>query len=204
MPGQKIQDKLPHLKKCVEKSYNYFQENYRRFNDFRKFVYETTISERERDVNNELGRPNIECNVLTAYQSRQCGEFSKQEPSIEVGLDEGSNVDPQIVPIIEGHFRHILEEAKSCNTQYMTYRDSLSGGMCTLVGGTKFANERSFNQVIQVRKSKYPTMCGYDPLATEPHKGDGNYSFQCLPNTKNDFKNKMNLHFIKGQCYNKI
>lgn len=193
MPGQKIQDKLPYLKKCVEKSYNYFQENYKRFNDFRKFVYETTISERERDVNNELSRPNIECNVLTAYQSRLCGEFSKQEPSIEVALDEGAQVDPQITTVIEGHFRHILEEAKSANTQYTTYRDALSGGFCVLNVTTAYANEKSFNQVIKIRKSKYPTMCGFDPLATDPHKGDGNYSFQCLPKTKEDFKNSYGI-----------
>lgn len=187
IPGKKIQDELTKLKKLVRNSKNYFNPNYKRFNDFRKFTFETTISKEEREVNNELNRPNIEANVGTAYISRLCGEFSKQEPSIEVSMDEGSNVDPQIVPVIEGHFRHIMEEAKKANTQYSTYRDGLSGGFCALEAMTDYANEKSFDQVIKFRKSKYPTMAGFDPLATDPHKGDGDYCFQLYPKTKKDF-----------------
>jgi len=187
-PSKTIQNELPGLRKLVKNTNTYFRDNYKRFNEFRKFVYETSITESERDVNNELGRPNIETNVLTAYQSRLCGEFAKQEPSIEVSADEGANINPKIIPIVEGHFRHLLEEAKSANTQYMTYRDALSGGFCSLEVFTEYANEMSFDQVIKIRKAKYPTMTGYDPLATEPHKGDGDYSFKCYPKTKEDFK----------------
>lgn len=188
IPGKKIQDELPMLKKFVRKSKNHFSAEYKNFNEFRKFVYETSITEQERDVNNELYRPNIETNVLTAYQSRLCGEFSKQEPSIEVSAEEQENVDPRVISTIEGHFRHIMDEAKNTNTQYHTYRDSLSGGFCSMSSLPEYANEKSFKYVIKIKKSRYPTMCGYDPLATDPHKGDGAYSFQCYPLTEDDFK----------------
>lgn len=190
LPSETIQKKLPTLTKYVRTSNNYFRDNYKRFNDFRKFVYETSITQEEEETNRELSRPNIEANVLTAHNSRLCGEFSKQEPSFEVSKDEGADIPAKVPLIVEGHLRHIMEEAKSANTQYSTYRDSLSGGFCALEVFTEYANERSFEQVLKVRKTKYPTMTGYDPLATEPHKCDGNYQFMCYPLTKDDYKAK--------------
>lgn len=189
-PGKKIQDELPELRKLVRKSQEYFRDNYKRFNDFRKFVYETSITQTESDINDQLQRPNLEFNVLTAYQSRLCGEFSKQEPSIEVTADEGANIDPKIIDIVEGHLRHIIDDAKRSNTQYQTYRDCLSGGFSTMRVFTEYANNKSFKQVIKVRRAKYPTMCGYDPLATEPHKGDGEFSFDLSPKKKEDVESE--------------
>lgn len=188
-PGKKVQDELLGLKKLVQNTNNYFSHNYERFNEFRKFVFETSITEKEKDVNNDLDRPNIEANVTTAYISRLCGEFSKQEPSIEVSFDENTNgLNPEIIPVVEGHIRHILDDAKKSNTQYHTYRDSLSGGFGVMKVFTEFANPKSFKQVIKLRKSKYPTLCGFDPYSTEPHKGDGNYAFELYPKTKKDFE----------------
>lgn len=192
-PGKKIQDELPELRKLVRKSQEYFKDNYKRFNEFRKFVYETSVTQAESDINDQLQRPNLEFNVLTAYQSRLCGEFSKQEPSIEVTADEGANIDPKIIEIVEGHLRHIIDDAKRSNTQYQTYRDCLSGGFSTMRVFTEYANEKSFKQVIKVRRAKYPTMCGYDPLATEPHKGDGEFCFDLYPKKKEEVESEYSV-----------
>lgn len=193
LPDKSIQDELPELKKLVRKSSSFFRENAKRFNEFRKFVYKTSITENEETVNNELGRPNIQTNILTAYQSRLRGEFSKQEPSIEVSKDEGSDIPDEVIQIVEGHLRHIAEEAKTANTQYNTYGDSLTGGYSALSVFTEYSNPMSFDQIIKVRKCKYTTMTGYDPLATEPHKCDGNYQFECYPLTKEDLKSSYDV-----------
>lgn len=189
-PNQSIQDELMLLLKLVKKSYENFNNNYKRFNEFRKMTYKTSITDREKSVNNLLGRADIEVNVLTPYISRLCGEFSKQEPDISVSLDEGASVDPKmvkVVEVVEGHLRHIFEEAKKTNTQYHIYRDCLSGGFSTAEIYTEYANEKSFKQILKVRKSRFPTLAGYDPLAIDPHKGDGKYCFQLYPKTKEDF-----------------
>lgn len=188
-PGKKIQDELEGLKKLVLNTNSYSSHNYERFNEFRKLAFETSITEEEKNTNNDLDRPNIEANVTTAYISRLCGEFSKQEPSIEVAFDENSSgLNPEIIPVVEGHIRHILDDAKKSNTQYHTYRDGLSGGFSVMKVFTEYANSKSFRQVIKLRKAKYPTLCGFDPYATEPHKGDGNYAFELYPKTKKDFE----------------
>lgn len=190
IPSKKIQEELPALKKLVQNTNTYNNHNYERFNEFRKFVYETSITQKEKDINLDLNRPNIEANVTTAYISRLCGEFSKQEPSIEVSAEEGAQVNPAVIEFVENHARHILDEAKQSNTQYHTYRDSLSGGFGVMKVFTDYQSPKSFKQCIKIRKCKYPTLCGFDPYATEPHKGDGNYAFECYPMTKADFKSK--------------
>ncbi len=188
LPAQKYQEQLPDLKKMIENSQLYFRDCRDRFNKFRKFVYDTALTKQDTDTNDLQNRPNLETNIITAYQSRLCGEFSKQEPDIEVGADEGTQIRPEVIQAVEGHLRHIVEEAKSANTQYMTYRDGLSGGFCNLKVFTEYANSMSFSLVLKFRKGKYPTLTGFDPLATEPHKGDGEYCFECFPKTKEDFK----------------
>jgi len=185
---EEIRNELPALKKMVEKSNTFFKNNYDRFNKFRKFVYQTTITEPEKRVNDTLGRPNIDANVIAAYNSRLCGEFSKQEPSVEVSKDEGANIPSQVIEVVEGHIRHIFDEAKKSNTQYNTYRDSITGGFCGLKVMTDYANEMSFSQVIKLSKTKYPTLTGYDPMANDQTKSDGNYCFDLYPKNKEDFK----------------
>jgi len=111
IPGKKIQDELEGLKKLVQHTNDFSRHNYERFNEFRKFVFETSVSQAEIDINQDIGRPNIEANVTTAYISRLCGEFSKQEPSIEVAAEYGAQIDPRVVLFIENHTRHILDEA---------------------------------------------------------------------------------------------
>jgi hypothetical protein len=200
VPSDEIQKELPVLKKLVEKSHMYFKDNYRMFNEFRRFVFETSITETERNINDTLGMPNLEFNVVPAYLSRLCGEFSKQEPGIEVSKDEGAQVSTQTMQVVEGHFRHILDDAAKTNVQYHTYRDSISGGFANLKVVTERAHARSNRQVIKMRKARFPTLTGFDPMAEQPHKGDGNYSFECFPKSKEDFKEEfshINIDEIK-------
>ena len=52
------------------------------------------------------GSLQLEFNILEAYVSRLLGEFSKQEPSIEVSAENPENADPQTIEVVEQHMRH--------------------------------------------------------------------------------------------------
>ncbi len=190
MPSDEIQKELPELRKKVEQSNMYYKDNYLCYNDTTKFIFQTSITEAERSINDVLARPNLEFNVVPAYLSRLCGEFSKQEPGIEVSKDEGAQVSGETIQVVEGHIRHILDDAAKTNVQYHTYRNSLAGGFAGLKVKTEYANAMSFRQVIKLRKQRFPTLCGYDPLAEAPHKGDGDYCFECYPKSKASFKDE--------------
>lgn len=193
------------IKKNVEKSYITFKDNYDRFHRVRRFVFETTLSDDDISLLKELNKPQLEFNVLCAYISRLCGEFSKQEPSILVTADNGIPVDPETIEVIEGHIRHIFFEAKKRNTQYEIYKDQLSGGFSGFKVWTQYAHAMSFDQVICVGRPYEPTLCGYDPLAILPDKSDGQYYFEIYPQNKDVFKSENpdvdldNLSFTKAE-----
>ena len=159
-------DQLARIKKNVSTAYMYFNDNYKRYRDFRQYVF----------------------NVLEAYISRLLGEFSQHEPGIEVSPAEGVPVDQNVLDVVEGHLRHILHDANKNNFSYEIYKDLLSGGFSVAKVWTDYASPMSFNQQIYLARVFDPTMCGFDPMARTSHKGDGQFSFEIYPMLQNDFE----------------
>ncbi len=198
--AQRYQDDLERIKKNVKKSYEYNKPNCERFWEFKQFVFASSLSGDDIAVLQELGKPELEFNVLEAYISRLRGEYSKQEPSITVSAAQGKPVNPQTIAVVEGHLRAILQEANNDSFEYEIYTDLLTGGFSVMKVWTEYANEMSFNQVIKWGRSFDPTMCGFDITARKPHKGDGQYCFENYPKTVDEFKSEFgnfNLDNIK-------
>jgi hypothetical protein len=186
--AKRYQDELERIKKNVQTSYQYFRPNYERYHKFRKFVFETSLSEGDIALLQRLKKPQLEFNVLEAYISRLRGEFSKQEPSINVEAADGAPIDPATIAVTEGHFRAILSEANKDSFEYNIYTDLLSGGFSVIKVWTEYANEMSFNQVIRLGRVFDPTLCGFDMTAQLQHKGDGDYCFENYPKTADEFR----------------
>jgi hypothetical protein len=185
-------DKLKTLQSNVKSTYEYFKPNYDRFNEFRKFVFDTALTADDTALLNTLGKPDIESNILEAFVSRLRGEFSKQEPSISVRAEDGAQINPKAIDIVEGHMRHILFDANNNSFEYDTYTDLLSGGFSVMKVWTEFAHEMSFDQVIKLGRVYDPTLCGFDPVARYSHKGDGAFCFEIYPKTIDEL-NEMDL-----------
>jgi hypothetical protein len=188
--AQKYQDSLKKIQKNVKTSYDYFKPNYDRYHEFRKFVFVTSLSADDIAVLKELGKPQIECNILESYISRLRGEFSKQEPSIEVFSNYQQTVPQQTLEAVEGFIRQIECESRKNGVAYDIYTDLLTGGFSVGKVTTDFANEQSFNQEIGWSRAFDPTLCGFDPLAQKSNKSDGRYAFELFPKTKDEFKDE--------------
>lgn len=186
--GKTIQGELKSLKGNVEKAYSYFKKNCDRFHEFQKFVYQTSMTDDDISLLKTLNKPQLEFNILNAYISRLCGEFSKQEPSISVMPDNGVEVNPMVLEVIEGHMRHILFNSSKGNTQYRAYKNSLSGGFDVFKVYTEYAHENSFDQVICFDTVYEPTLCGFDPMARLPDKSDGSFCFEMFPMARDEFE----------------
>ncbi len=182
------QFELNRIKANIERSILYWKPNAKRFHQFQKFVFKTGLSGSDKSSLNTTQKPILEFNIVNAPVSRQCGEFSKQEPSIEVSARAGKPVDPRLIEFVDGHLRYIFDEAKKQNVQYHTYRDSISGGYSDLKYWPEYENEMSFDQVIRVGKSYNPTMTGHDPMAKEVDKSDAEFYFELFPIDKEQFK----------------
>lgn len=187
-PSQTAKDQLKRIKENIENSATSFRKNNERFHEFFKFVFETAINETQRAALLTTGKPIIEFNVVNAPISRLCGEFSKQMPSITVKPKFGDPVDEQTIMVIEGHIRHILDEANKHNAQYNIYKDQLGGGFSNWKIYTDYAHEYTLDQFIYARRAYEPTLVGYDENAREVTKCDAEFSYEFFPMAMDTFK----------------
>lgn len=188
LPAKTHQDQLTRIKTNVRRSYDYFKPNYDRYNEFNRFIFESSLKEEEITLLMTLSKPQLEFNILEAYISRLMGEFSKQEPDIMVSADDQNIADPLTIKVLEQHLRHTLCDSSNQHTRYEVYKDILGGGFSTLKVLTDYAHPMSFNQVIKIERVYDPTLCGFDHLARMAHKGDGRYCFELFPRSKEDFE----------------
>jgi uncharacterized protein YeaO (DUF488 family) len=182
------QAQLERIKKNVKNSYEAFKPNYDRFNEFRRFIYETALTQDDITLLTQLSKPQIEFNITEAYISRQMGEFSKQEPSIMVSSEDEDNADPQAVHIVEQHLRHILLDKKNDHVRWEIMKEIYSGGFSVGKVWTDYAHPMSFNQILIFDKAYDPCLVGWDQTARRSHKGDGRFCFECRPYEIEEFK----------------
>lgn len=186
--AKKYQDALPRIKRNVQNSHQDFKPNYERYHEFRKFAFQSSLTETDKTLNRTLNKPNVEFNVGEAFLSRLRGEFSKQEPSIHVMAGDEAPVDEEIIKVVNGHTKHIVQEANKNGFSYDIYTDQTSGGFSVMKLWTEYANDMSFNQVIRLGRAYDPTLCGFDPLARLSTKSDGRFCYEIYPKLEEEFK----------------
>lgn len=200
-------DKLELIKSRIEQSYKYMQPNYDRYQKFMKFVYDTSLSEDDVSKLMVLKKPNIEFNILEAYINRRIGEFAEHEPSLQVRAADGlttQQIDEKLIKtieVVEGHIRDIIDSSSNDGLITNLYRDTMGGGFSVAEVYTDYINDLSFEQCIKVERVFDPTLCGFDPLARQSHKGDGDYCFKIVPRTKEDFEAEYGKESTQGLTF---
>ena len=158
MVAEKYQNELKRIKKNVEEARDYFRDNYNTFHEFRKMVFQTSLTPRDIELNDELQRPQIEFNILEAYLSRLRGEFSKQEPSLSIRAKDSNRVDSVVIQIVESHIKSLFFDASNDMLEYNCYSDTLSGGFSAVKVYTDYENEMSFDHKICFERVFDPTL----------------------------------------------
>lgn len=186
--------KLNEIRENINRSHQYFRNNAERYDIYTKFVFDTSLSNDDRNKLAVLQKPQIEFNILEAMISRLRGEFSKHEPSVSVRASDGMRADEltpdfiRLMEVLEAHLRDIFFDASTDQIEYNIYSDLLAGGYSVVEVYMDYLNEKSFDQTIKVERVFDPTLTGFDPLARMSHKGDGEYCFQIFPRTKEEFE----------------
>lgn len=188
---RKIDDQHSRIKENVRDSYEYNRKNYDNFNFYRRFVFESSLSSDDISVLAELGKPQLEFNILESRVSRLRGEFAQQEPNLYIGArSDAHQIDPQLLEVLNDHMRALLFDSNTDNLAYDIFTDVLSGGYSAAKVYTDYLHERSFEQQIYIRKCFDPTLVGFDKLARLSHKGDGNFAFELFPYSKERFESE--------------
>ncbi len=187
-------DKLPEIKKQIENWHEYFDKNFMRYNEFMRFVFETSISDQDATALDILKKPKIEFNILESQLSRLRGEFSKHEPSITVKAADGIRPEDltkefmETMDVIQGHLDEIFFNSNDDAFEYDIYSDLLAGGFSVAHIYTDYINEMSFEQNIKMERAFDPCLTFFDPLARESHKGDGQFCGYLIPKTREEFE----------------
>lgn len=185
---------LKEIKEMVEHAWGYFSANYNSFYEFKRFTFDSTLTQDDVNKLEELKKPILEFNKVEPYISKIMGEFAMQEPSVEVRAQAGvkrADLTPEFIDtmdVLEAHCRYIVDDTTNDNMQYGIFNDSVGGGFGVMRVGTDYVHERSFEQRIYLDKVFDATLCGFDPMARESHKGDGEFCFELAPYTLESFK----------------
>lgn len=191
------------IKNNVDESYEEFSENRERFHKFMRFVFKEALTDEERQILEEINRPDLECNSVEPYISRLLGEFLKQEPSIKVTAI-GDMSDTQTIEVVEGIMRSILYEANNDQFEYLSYKESLGGGFGAIKVWSEYQSEESMTPVLRLGRAYDPTLTGFDSLARTLHKGDGRFCYEIFPKTREEFEEEWpnedisSLKFVRG------
>jgi len=185
--AKRYQDDLTKIKNRVKNAHEYFKQNYDRYNEFIRFVFESNLTSDDITLLQTRNMPQLEFNTLASRVARLLGEFSKQEPDIMVTADDEDKVDWMTLKVVEQHLRHVLLDIDNHHTRYQVMKDLLGGGFSVLKVYTDYANPMSMDQVIKMERAE-PTLCVFDKVARFSHKGDGMFCAELFPKTKEDFQ----------------
>jgi len=189
------QEELKRIKKNIENSYQGFCDNYESFTKWRNFIFVDTLSDGNKSVNNQIQRPNVQVNLLEAYLSRLCGEISKNEPCPAISSsddympknDQDKQIQDKQIDVLEGYARHLLQEANKSGLEFNLLRDTFSGGMSSIKLVADYISPKSFIQDLSIKGTYDQTLVGFDLLATEPDKSDGDFCYEIIPMRYEDF-----------------
>lgn len=194
MTDTKKQKRLDTLKRYVSDWTEYYQENMKRYIAHRNFVFKSNLTGADKDALRAQLKPILEFNIMQPYLSRQCGEFSRQEPAVSVKSISG-NTPPEIIDFLQGHIEWVFLESNKDNVTYDVFEE-MCCGFSALRVGTRYRSTMSFEQEIYFDKVYDPTLVGFDKLARESHKGDGRYCYEIRPYSEDEFESKFGKKYI--------
>jgi len=209
----KQRKKFDKAKKNIDKSYQYFKQNYDRFNRFVHMTFVSTLSPNEKMFLLSKNRPLMEFNILEPYISRLRGEFINSQIDIKVGRKSEAGMDDSLPPevrmqkekeqiaqlkFVEGHLRHIFHEMKVNGVEYDLLTKTLTGGYAAAKVYADYKDDKSFDQQIFVRPVFDPTLIGFDMLATKHDKSDAEYFWEAYPMNKERFEKEYSDIDLEG------
>lgn len=187
--SKKWQDEFPTIKKNIEEACDFFSENYKKWNDYINFAFVSTMTDTDRQILAQQGKPAIEFNVVLPFIARLLGEFSKQEPSAKVSYFGESDQNPQVLDLIEGHIRHMEYECRRDGFATEIFKDQIAGGFGVAKVDMNYETPTSFAHKLYIER-RNPTLCFFDPKAQKRTKSDADFCGEIFHYTKDEFKNE--------------
>lgn len=165
---------------------SYFNENIVRGKDDMNFVLRDQWTAVERSEFTRLFKPAMTFNKLYDSTKKIAGEQRKNKPDLIVRSLTGKATQEQI-NLRADLVRTISYQSQNDLIYQTAFKSALMMGFGAFQVCVDYESPRSFNQVIRYDIIPDPTMCSWDPTATKPHKGDGNFCSRRYIYTRDEF-----------------
>lgn len=165
---------------------SYFNENIVRGKDDMNFCLRDQWTAVERSEFSRLFKPAMTFNKLYDSTKKVVGEQRKNKPDLIVRSLTGKAKQDQI-DLRANLVRTIAYQSQNDLVYQTAFKSALMMGFGAFQVGIEYEHPRSFNQVIRYHGITDPTVCSWDPTATKPHKGDGNYCSRRYVLTRDEF-----------------
>jgi len=165
---------------------SYFNENIVRGKDDMNFVLRDQWTAVERSEFTRLFKPAMTFNKLYDATKKIAGEQRKNKPDLIVRSLTGKATQEQI-SLRADLVRTISYQSQNDLVYQTAFKSALMMGFGAFQILIDYENPRSFNKVIRYDIIPDATMCSWDPTATKPHKGDGNFCSRRFILTRDEF-----------------
>lgn len=165
---------------------SYFNENITRGKDDVNFVVRDQWTAVERSEFTRLFKPAMVVNTLYDSTKKVVGEQRKNKPDLIVRSLSG-NASQEQIDLRANLVRTISYQSQNDLIYQTAFKSALMLGFGAFQVCLDYESPRSFNKVIRYDIITDPTMCAWDPTATKPHKGDGNYCSRTYIYTRDEF-----------------
>ena len=180
------QEVLENTNKNLNTWNSYFNENIVRGKDDANFVLRDQWTAVERSEFTRLFKPAMTFNKLYDATKKIVGEQRKNKPDLIVRSLTGKATQEQI-NLRADLVRTISYQSQNDLIYQTAFKSALMMGYGAFQVCLDYESPRSFNRIIKYDIIPDPTMCSWDPTATKPHKGDGNFCNRRYIFTRDEF-----------------
>lgn len=165
---------------------NYFNENVTRGKDDMNFCLRDQWTAVERSEFNRLFKPAMTFNKLYDSVKKIVGEQSKNKPDLLVRSLTG-RASQEDIDLRADLVRTISYQSQNDLVYQTAFKSALLMGWGGFEIDLEYENPYSFRQVIRYGLIEDITRTSFDPTATKPHKGDGNFCSRQFVFKKDEF-----------------
>lgn len=164
----------------------YFNENIVRGKADVDFTFRDQWNVVERSEFMRVAKPALMMNKLYDIVKKVVAENRKYRSDLMVRSINGK-ASQQEITLRANLLRTIAYQSQNELVYQTAFKSAVSLGFGAFQIMVDFESARSFNKIIKYGLITDPTTCSWDPTATKPHKGDGNFCSRSFVLTRNEF-----------------
>lgn len=167
----------------------YFALNLQAGRDDAEFLYRDMWGERDRSSQQVMLKPSMSFNKLRPTVRKIVGEQRQNRPDLIVRSLNGRATEQEI-DLRADMVRSISYQSQSDLVYQAAFNSALTRGFGAFQVGIEYENEYSFKKVVRYELVQDIGQVAFDPAATEPHKGDGNFTARLYSLNRREFNAK--------------